>query len=39
VTGYDATPGWDACTGLGSINGTALLDRLRALSPPAAAPS
>ncbi len=37
VTGYDATPGWDACTGLGSINGTALLQRLRALS--AAAPA
>jgi kumamolisin len=37
VTGYDATPGWDACTGLGSINGTALLDRLR--SPSAAAPA
>ena len=33
VTGYDATAGWDACTGLGSINGTALLQRLRALSP------
>ncbi|HEY2238226.1 MAG TPA: S53 family peptidase [Streptosporangiaceae bacterium] len=40
VTGYDATPGWDACTGLGSINGTALLERLRALSTaPAAAAS
>ena len=23
--GYSAKPGWDACTGLGSINGTALL--------------
>ena len=21
ATGYSATPGWDACTGLGSING------------------
>ena len=36
VTGYDATSGWDACTGLGSINGTALLQRLRA---PSAAPA
>ena len=24
VTGYPAGPGWDACTGLGSIDGTAL---------------
>jgi kumamolisin len=37
VTGYDATSGWDACTGLGSINGAALLERLRALT--AAAPA
>ncbi len=28
VTGYEATEGWDACTGLGSINGTALLQLL-----------
>ena len=27
---YKAGPGWDACTGLGSPNGTALLARLRA---------
>ena len=35
TAGYQATPGWDACTGLGSFNGTALLQRLRsaALSP------
>ena len=25
---YKAAPGWDACTGLGSPNGTALLSRL-----------
>ncbi len=25
VTGYTAGPGWDACTGLGSIDGSALL--------------
>jgi kumamolisin len=29
VTGYRAGQGWDACTGLGSINGTALLAALR----------
>jgi kumamolisin len=27
---YSAGPGWDACTGLGSPDGTALLDRLKA---------
>ena len=27
--GYSAGPGWDACTGLGSPNGTALLNRLQ----------
>jgi kumamolisin len=27
--GYSAGPGWDACTGLGSPDGTALLQRLR----------
>ena len=27
---YKAGPGWDPCTGLGSPNGTALLDALRA---------
>jgi len=26
---YKAGPGWDACTGLGSPNGTALLTRLK----------
>jgi len=29
---YSAGPGWDACTGLGSPEGTALLDRLSGLS-------
>jgi kumamolisin len=28
--GYSAGPGWDACTGLGSPDGTALLQRLHA---------
>lgn len=28
--GYDAGPGWDACTGLGTPNGTALLAALQA---------
>jgi kumamolisin len=28
--GYDAGPGWDACTGLGSPNGTKLLAALKA---------
>ncbi len=28
---YKAAPGWDACTGLGSPNGEALLTRLRSL--------
>jgi len=27
---YSAGPGWDACTGLGSPDGTALLTRLNA---------
>ncbi len=31
---YVAGPGWDACTGLGSVDGTLLLDALRALPPP-----
>jgi kumamolisin len=26
---YEAGPGWDACSGLGSPDGTALLSRLR----------
>jgi hypothetical protein len=30
--GYEATAGWDACTGLGSINGTALLQQVRSAS-------
>jgi kumamolisin len=30
IPGYPAGQGWDACTGLGSINGTALLVRFRA---------
>lgn len=29
VAGYPAGPGWDACTGWGSINGTALLAALQ----------
>jgi kumamolisin len=29
VTGYPATPGWNACTGLGSIIGTQLLQALQ----------
>lgn len=29
VQGYSAGPGWDACTGWGSPNGTALLEGLR----------
>jgi kumamolisin len=29
VTGYPAGPGWDACTGLGRINGEALLAGIR----------
>jgi kumamolisin len=35
--GYNAGPGWDPCTGLGSPNGSALLAALQA-SPPAPAP-
>jgi kumamolisin len=30
VLGYTAGPGWDACTGWGSPNGTALLDHIMA---------
>jgi kumamolisin len=33
VQGYQAGKGWDACTGLGSIDGTALLEQLRSTSP------
>ncbi len=39
---YSAGPGWDACTGLGSPDGTALLTMLRtalaSAAPPSAAP-
>ena len=28
IPGYDAGPGWDACTGLGTPNGTAILKLL-----------
>jgi kumamolisin len=31
---YDATPGWDACTGLGVPVGQALLTALRTASNP-----
>ena len=31
---YPAGPGWDACTGLGSPKGTALLNALKAVPPP-----
>ncbi len=34
---YKAGPGWDACTGLGSPNGTALLARLSSRHQPHAA--
>jgi kumamolisin len=36
VEGYPARAGWDACTGLGSIDGAALLAQLRQ---PARAPA
>jgi hypothetical protein len=29
VPGYTAGPGWDACTGWGSVNGHELLRKLR----------
>jgi kumamolisin len=29
VTGYPVGPGWDACTGLGSVNGVALENGLK----------
>ena len=35
---YKAGPGWDACTGLGSPNGTALLARLSPTDQPHASP-
>jgi kumamolisin len=31
---YQAGPGWDPCTGFGSPNGTALLNALKAATPP-----
>ena len=31
--GFDAGPGWDACTGLGTPNGEALLALLKTLVP------
>jgi hypothetical protein len=37
VTGYPAGPGWDACTGWGSINGKRLLAGLQARTRPAIA--
>jgi kumamolisin len=37
--GYQAAPGWDACTGLGSIDGSALLQQLRPASPAPPAPA
>lgn len=37
TAGYGAGPGWDACTGLGSIHGTALLTRLKTAVATAAA--
>jgi len=39
VNGYKATEGWDACTGLGSINGSALVQVLRSGSPGTASAS
>ena len=36
VTGYPAGPGWDACTGFGSVHGQALQDGLRAATQVAA---
>ncbi|HEX4292100.1 MAG TPA: S53 family peptidase [Trebonia sp.] len=36
---YKAGPGWDACTGLGSPNGTALLARLTGTSTPPPPPT
>ena len=28
IKGYNAGPGWDACTGLGTPDGTAILNNL-----------
>jgi kumamolisin len=36
--GYQAAPGWDACTGLGSIDGSALLRQLQPARPAPPAP-
>jgi kumamolisin len=38
VRGYPARPGWDACTGLGSVNGQALQSALAAAHAAAPAP-
>jgi kumamolisin len=35
---YSAARGWDPCTGLGSPNGTAILEALSPVTPPASAP-
>ena len=37
ITGFSAKLGWDACTGLGSPNGTKLLALLSGVAPPAVA--
>jgi hypothetical protein len=34
--GYKSNPGWDACTGLGSVNGLALMNSLRGVGLPVA---
>ena len=39
TAGYQAAPGWDACTGLGSIDGSALLQQLQPATPAPAAPA
>jgi kumamolisin len=38
TSGYQAAPGWDACTGLGSIDGSALLQQLQSAAPAPQAP-
>jgi len=37
--GHPTSQGWDACTGLGSINGSGLLQYLQSLPAPALAPA
>jgi kumamolisin len=39
ISGYQAAPGWDACTGLGSIDGAALLQQLQSAVPAPPAPA